>query len=158
PPGSKKELSMTWVSGLLIVFCAVSSTLWGVPAAGGLDIYWCDVEGGAATLIVTPARESVLVDSGWPGERDPERIAKIAREVAGIQQIDHYVTSHWHGDHFGGILRLTELIPVKNFYDHGFPELPQGDIKPELVDNYKRASKGKSTVLKPGDQIRLAQL
>jgi competence protein ComEC len=149
---------MTWPSRLLMVFFAVSSTLWGSPAAGGLEIYWCDVEGGAATLIVTPARESLLVDSGFPGERDPARIAKIAREVAGIQQIDHYITSHWHGDHFGGIQRLAELIPVKNFYDHGFPQLPQSDIKPELVDNYKRVSKGKTTVLKPGDQIRLAQL
>jgi competence protein ComEC len=149
---------MTWATLVLIIFFALGSALWGVPAAGGLDIYWCDVEGGAATLIVTPARESVLVDSGWPGERDPERIAKLAREVAGVQQIDHYITSHWHTDHFGGIQRLVELIPIKNFYDHGFPELPQRDITPELVDNYKRASKGKTTVLKPDDQIRLKQL
>ncbi len=149
---------MTWATLVLIILFALSSALWGVPAAGGLDIFWCDVEGGAATLIVTPSRESLLVDSGWPGERDPERIAKLAREVAGIQQIDHYITSHWHTDHFGGIQRLAELIPIKNFYDHGFPQLPQSDITPQLVDNYKRASKGQTTVLKPGDQIRLKQL
>jgi beta-lactamase superfamily II metal-dependent hydrolase len=148
---------MTWPTLVLISFLALSAAFCGVPAPGGLDIFWCDVEGGAATLIVTPARESLLVDSGWPGDRDPERIAKLAREVAGIQQIDHYITSHWHTDHFGGIQRLAELIPIKNYYDHGFPELPQRDITPELVGNYKRASKGETTVLKPGDEIRLKQ-
>ena len=28
-----------------------------------LDIYWIDVEGGAATLIVTPEQESILMDA-----------------------------------------------------------------------------------------------
>jgi len=97
------------------------------------------------------------VDSGWPGERDPARIAKIATEVAGLKQIDHYVTSHWHTDHFGGISTLVQRIPVKNFYDHGFPELPCSDIPPELVEAYKRVTGGKTTVLKPGDGIRLKQ-
>ena len=123
----------------------------------GLDIYWCDVEGGAATLIVTPAGESILVDSGWPGERDAARIAKIAREVAGLKQIDHHLTSHWHTDHFGGISALVQRIPVKNFYDHGFPALPVSDIPPELVEAYKRVTAGKTTVLRPGDGIRLKQ-
>ena len=40
----------------------------------GLDITWVDTEGGAATLIVTPAGESVLIDCGNPGRRDAERI------------------------------------------------------------------------------------
>ena len=56
--------------------------------AKGLDLYWVDVEGGAATLIVTPAGESVLIDTGMPGERDPKRIVKLAREI-GLKQIDH---------------------------------------------------------------------
>src|SRR6266571_9194798 len=124
----------------------------------GLDIYWCDVEGGAATLIVTPAGESILVDSGWPGERDPDRIAHIAKQVAGLKQIDHYITTHWHTDHFGGISRLGGLIPVMNFYDHGFPALPASDIPAELVEAYKKAAGGRSRVLKPGDQIRLKQI
>ena len=65
------------------------------PAAPALDIYHVDVEGGAATLIVTPARESVLVDAGWPGNdgRDVERI-QAAMKAAGISRIDHFITSH----------------------------------------------------------------
>ena len=41
-----------------------------------LDIYWIDVEGGAATLMVTPSGESLLVDTGNPGQddRDAKRI------------------------------------------------------------------------------------
>src|SRR5687767_13549366 len=58
-------------------------------ADGKLDIYWVDVEGGGATLIVTPAGESILIDSGNPFERDPGRIFKTATEAAGLKKIDH---------------------------------------------------------------------
>ena len=61
------------------------------PADKTLDIYWVDVEGGGATLIVTPAGESVLIDSGNPGPRDAGRIHKTASEVAGLKRIDHYI-------------------------------------------------------------------
>ena len=36
-------------------------------AAQTLDIYFIDVEGGQSTLVVTPAGESLLVDTGFPG-------------------------------------------------------------------------------------------
>src|SRR5712671_7538144 len=80
-----------------------------------LDIYFIDVEGGAATLIVTPGGQSLLIDTGFPGDRDAGRIAQVALEVAGLKQIDHYLTTHWHRDHVGGIARLAQLIPVKNY-------------------------------------------
>ena len=46
---------------------------------GSLDIYFIDVEGGAATLLVTPEGESILIDSGNPGlnDRDPKRLSLI---------------------------------------------------------------------------------
>src|SRR5262249_49089738 len=60
----------------------------GCPAADRtLNIYWTDVEGGGATLIVTPAGESVLIDSGNPGVRDPGRIHKTASQIAGLKKI-----------------------------------------------------------------------
>src|SRR5947208_8367117 len=86
----------------------------------GLDIHFIDTEGGAATLIVTPAGESVLIDCGNPGGRDAERIHQAATK-AGLTQIDHLVITHWHIDHYGGFDRLVKLIPIKNFYDHGIP-------------------------------------
>src|SRR5256712_992283 len=81
-----------------------------------LDVYWIDVEGGAATLIVTPAGESVLVDAGNPGGRDGGRIHRVATEVAGLSRIDHVVVTHYHVDHFGGVAELTALMPVLALY------------------------------------------
>ncbi len=120
-----------------------------------LDIYFIDTEGGAATLIVTPAGESLLVDSGNPGERDAGRILRVARDVAGLKHIDHYITTHWHSDHFGGIAALARLIPVKNFYDHGFLDPSPPDVDKNLTQAYRETSQGKSRALSPGDEITL---
>src|SRR5882672_7894717 len=127
----------------LTPFCST-----GMPAAPkSLDIYFIDVEGGAATLIVTPTGESLLIDSGFPGDRDAGRIAQVALEVAGLKQIDHYLTTHWHRDHVGGIARLAQLIPVKNYYDHGLPKTIAADMQPELIEAYKQTTQGKSVTL-----------
>ncbi len=48
-----------------------------------LDIYFIDVMGGAATLIVTPEKESILIDSGWPGfSNNPVLVRTIQPTVA----------------------------------------------------------------------------
>jgi competence protein ComEC len=87
-----------------------------------LDVYWIDVEGGGATLIVTPSGESVLIDSGNPFERDPGRIYKLATEVAQLKKIDHLIITHFHVDHFGGAAELSALIPIGQVHDKGIPE------------------------------------
>src|SRR5713226_4914764 len=120
-----------------------------------LDIYFIDVEGGAATLIVTPTGESLLVDSGFPGDRDAGRIAHVALEVAGLKQIDHCVITHWHRDHVGGVPALAKLIPIKNYYDHGLPQAIAADMQAEYIEAYKQTTVGKSVALKPGDEIKL---
>src|SRR3989442_631657 len=146
----KSFLLMTLLA-VLVLSCA--EKLQAAPKT--LDIYFIDVEGGAATLIVTPLGESLLVDSGYPGERDPARIAHVARDIAGLTQIDHYLTTHWHRDHVGGIPRLSQLIPVKNFYDHGLPITITPDMIPETIEAYRQTVQGKSVALKPGDDIRI---
>src|SRR5207302_10929396 len=99
------------------------------PAAGfagepsrGPNLYFVDTEGGAATLIVTPAGESVLIDCGNPGPRDAGRIYHAATKLAGLKAIDHLIITHWHVDHYGGIERLARLMPVRHFYDRGIPD------------------------------------
>src|SRR5436309_10599380 len=87
----------------------------------GLDIHWIDTEGGAATLIITPAGESVLIDCGNPGKRDAERIHAAAKK-AGLERIDHLIITHWHSDHYGGAEPLARLIPIKRFHDRGIPD------------------------------------
>jgi competence protein ComEC len=114
-----KAFSRSLVTAL-VVFAAVR-----VRAGSGdhrLDIYWTDVEGGGATLIVTPAGESILIDSGNPGARDAGRIHDTAVAAAGLTKIDRYITTHFHVDHFGGAAQLAALMPIGQVYDRGIPE------------------------------------
>ena len=120
-----------------------------------LDIYFIDVEGGAATLIVTPVGESLLIDSGFPMDRDAQRIVHVAKDVARLKQIDLYFTTHWHRDHVGGIPMIAKLIPVKKFYDHGIPPTPGADLTPGLLEIYRQVSGGNSVTLQAGDEVAL---
>jgi len=89
------------------------------PRSQNLDIYWVDVEGGAATLIVAPSGESLLYDSGWEvGDRDAKRIAAAAK-AAGVAKIDYFVLSHFHADHAGGIVALSKLLSIGRCFDRG---------------------------------------
>lgn len=122
-------------------------------ADGRLDIYWVDVEGGAATLLVTPAGESVLIDSGNPGFRDPDRIVKAAVHAAGVRRIDHLITTHYHRDHFGGAATLATLLPIGAVYDNGtFEGMPDDPGK-----EYLEFRCDKRVVLQPGDILPLQQ-
>src|SRR5258708_11914731 len=91
-----------------------------LPAAKTLDVYFIDVEGGQATLLVSPSGQSMLVDTGWSGfkNRDADRIAAAAK-LAGIKQIDYLVITHFHTDHVGGVPQLAAKLPIKHFVDHG---------------------------------------
>ena len=125
-------------------------------APKGLDIYFIDVEGGAATLIVTSQGESLLIDSGWKRDdlRDAKRIHDTATRLAGLKKIDYYVTSHFHTDHFGAISQLVELIPIGKFYDHALMQETQ-EYDKKLYPDYLKVSEGKRQVLKAGDTIPL---
>src|SRR5712671_4755994 len=91
-----------------------------LPAAKTLDVYFVDVEGGQATLIVSPSGQSMMVDTGWPGfnNRDADRIAAAAK-LAGVKQVDYLVITHFHTDHAGGVPQLAAKLPFRNFVDHG---------------------------------------
>jgi competence protein ComEC len=136
---------------LLSLVALAPSPLHAGPSDRRLDIYWVDTEGGAATLIVTPAGQSVLIDSGNPGGPDPKRIHKVATEVAGLKQIDYLVTTHYHRDHFGGAAELSRLIPIKTVYDNG--QFEGGFERPSK--DYLEFKADKRLVLNPGDAIPL---
>lgn len=137
----------------LLASLLLTATALAGPADKQLDIYWIDVEGGAATLLVTPAGETVLIDTGNPGRRDPDRIVKTLTEVAGMKQIDHLIVTHFHGDHFGGALTLVGQLPVKNMYDNGqFAELTENPGKA-----YWELKAEKRHVVKPGMTLPLKQ-
>ncbi len=138
--------------------CVCVWALWTSPAvagkaSGGLDIYWIDVEGGAATLIVTPMGEAVLIDTGNPGHRDPDRIVKVAAGVAGLRQLDHVIITHYHTDHFGGAATLTQMLPIKHLHDNGLFE----GIVDRPDKSYLECAVEERSVISPGDEIPLAQ-
>jgi competence protein ComEC len=85
-----------------------------------LRIYFVDVEGGQATLFVTPEGQSLLIDTGWPGNdgRDADRIVAAAKK-AGIVKIDYVLITHFHMDHVGGAPQLAARMPIGTFIDHG---------------------------------------
>jgi len=149
---------------------AAAAVLARVPAKT-LDIYFIDVEGGQSTLIVTPAGESLLIDAGFPGDgtfsskpdaaaqaRDPQRIFRAAR-AAGISQIDYLLTTHFHADHVGGAIELSQFLPIRTFIDHGAPA-PDADSAvggtQAIYELYAAVrAKGKHLEPKPGDLLPL---
>jgi competence protein ComEC len=130
-----------------------------------LDIYLIDVEGGGATLFVAPSGETVLIDTGNGGggrseiaTRDADRILAAARD-AGVKQIDHLITTHWHGDHFGAMTEVADRLPIKEFIDHGDTIQPQPASTAFLEKIYPGLyAKSKHTIAKPGDRIAIAGL
>lgn len=147
------------LSSVFLCLCFAASTL-GAPAAQARDdlkIYFVDVEGGQATLFVTPAGQSLLIDTGWPGNngRDADRIIAAAKD-AGIAKIDYVLITHFHEDHVGGLPQLVARIPVGTFIDHG-DNREVGDA-PTLQDwqAYQQllaTGKFKRLTLKPGDKL-----
>ncbi len=149
------RLSLCFVAGLAVVAAASLSAMAG-PKDGRLDVYFIDVEGGAATLFVTPEGESLLIDSGYPGYdfRDRDRIVDVAKNHAKINQIDHALVSHWHLDHYGNHAALTEKIKIGTFWDRGIPDSLQEDAK--FIDRivaYRAASQNQSKTVKAGDSL-----
>jgi len=128
------------------------------PAARTLNVYVIDVEGGNATLFVSPSRESLLIDTGNAGAaavRDAGRILDAIKD-AGLQKIDHLIITHWHGDHFGGLAELAAKIPIGEFIDHG-PNVQPGEAADTFLQKTYAplVAKAKHTVAKPGDKIAI---
>jgi beta-lactamase superfamily II metal-dependent hydrolase len=140
-----------------VAFAALMMTAMpGASAAqnnGNLNIYWIDVEGGASTLFVSPTGESLLFDTGNPGngDRDAKRIFAAAQK-AGLTRIDHVVISHWHGDHVGGLEALSKMIPLGKFYDHGDGVEAADKAR---HDSYVALAGANRKILRAGDTIPL---
>jgi competence protein ComEC len=146
----------------LPVLILLGASLAAQPRARNtLDIYVVDVEGGNATLFVSPSRGSLLIDSGNTGAgavRDAERIMAAVRD-AQLSQIDHLITTHWHGDHYGGLAELAARIPIRDFIDHGPNVQPAPAVDEFLQNTYPRLYAGATHVVaRPGDRIAMTGL
>lgn len=138
------------------LFLACSSVLVGADNRITTDIYWADVDGGAATLIVTPAGESILIDNGENKPLHAFRIHAVMKH-AGVSRIDHLVISHWHADHYGGTHELTKLVPIRKYYaNSAIPSaVPDDPAFPVLMPLYRRTNSRSTEVLRPGTRITL---
>ncbi len=121
PANSLCRTAQRMAFGFLVFLLAIApATAASESTKNALRIYFVDVEGGQSTLFVTPANESLLIDTGWPGheERDADRIVAAAKN-AGINKIDYVLITHFHTDHVGGLPQLAAKIPINAFIDHG---------------------------------------
>ena len=140
-----------------------------------LEIWVVDVEGGKAALYVSPTGQTAMIDTGFPGARDLDRIMAAIAD-AGIKQIDYLISTHYHVDHIGNVVELAKRIPIGTFVDHGAttegPEVPQVAPGPdgipvtkarEQVENFQSMyaelyGKAKHLVVKPGDRVPITGL
>jgi competence protein ComEC len=152
------------ISSLIFAMAAFapSSSVAQTRPSPTLEVYVIDVEGGNAVLFISPSRESLLMDTGNVGAvaapRDAGRIMDAMKD-AGLQRIDHLITTHWHGDHFGGMAELASRVEIREFIDHG-PNVQPGELADAFLRNtypnlYARA---KHTIAKPGDRIPMTGL
>jgi competence protein ComEC len=155
---------MTCVRRYALLTCAltlcVGNTQATEPAKSTLKIFFVDVEGGQSTLFVTPAGQSLLIDTGWPGnnKRDANRIAAVAKQ-AGLSKIDYVLLTHYHEDHAGGVPQLLSRIPVGTFIDHGpNRELDHGITEQDYAayQEVLAAGTSKRILAHPGDILPIA--
>jgi len=149
-----KRWFSTWHVGAALA--AAAALVGGVQAASTLDLYFIDVEGGESTLLVTPAGQSLLIDTGYAGfeNRDPNRIMAAARD-AHVTRLDYLLITHFHEDHAGGAVEVAKRLPVATFVDYGEP-IEKGKFTPAAFAAYAAVrARGASLHPRPGDKLPL---
>jgi competence protein ComEC len=155
-------MARTWIRTVVAVSAcmlgAVTTYTAPIPEIKNeLQVYFVDVEGGQATLFVTPEKESLLIDTGWPGNegRDADRIVAAAKQ-AGLSKIDYVLITHFHDDHVGGAPQLAERFPVGTFIDHGENRETGNAGVDKIWQAYQgllASGKYKHITAKPGDAL-----
>ena len=142
----------------LLVLAVCGAFLGAQAGRKTFDIYSIDVEGGGATLFVSPSGQSLLIDSGYQSNgRDADRIMAAAKD-AGLTHIDHLITSHYHGDHMGGLAELAARFPIDHLIDHGENSTPQSSGTGFIQGYMELAGKRSRTSVKAGDKVPIAGL
>ncbi len=153
---------------MLRVPMSISRAVWAVLLLGcgirgrssapdkRLDVYWIDVEGGTYVLLVTPAGESVLIDSGYPGDRDADRIKKTC-DAAGVKKIDHMLITHFHADHFGALPDIVKRIPIGHLWMRDVANVAEKEKNDPRLAALKDVEVGERHLVKVGQTLPLKQ-
>lgn len=128
-------------------------------AAKQLQIYMIDVEGGQSTLFVSPSGQSLLIDTGWPGNafRDANRILDACKK-AHVKKINYLLITHYHIDHVGGVPQLVKKIQVDTFLDHGPNREKSKSTEVPYADYLQAVGNSRRIIVKPGDTIPIKGL
>jgi len=103
---------------------------------------------------VSPAGHTLLVDSGKNGHGPRIR---SALQAAGATRIDHFLATHYHEDHYGGIDEVVQAgIPVGAAYDRGDKDfLPASTRNSASFKGYQQALGYRATHITRGMTIPL---
>ena len=147
------------LASLIALMSCFASAQPGHRKSSELVIYTVDVEGGQATLIVSPSGHSLLVDTGWPGNngRDAERI-QAAMKDANLTQIDKVLITHFHTDHVGGVPNLVARVKVGEFLDHGVNREDSDITRHDFAAYVKAIGSTPRRTVHPGDVIDIPGL
>src|SRR5829696_8831590 len=153
------------LSALTLAVAAAPSAQAPQPAAASaatktgktLDIYVADTEGGKAALFVSPTGQTLLIDSGNPGERDLTRILAMLSD-AGVTKLDYLLSTHYHVDHVGGLQELSKRIPIANYIDHGPNTEPKEQVQNFSTSYDELRGTAKRIIAKPGDRVPITGL
>jgi beta-lactamase superfamily II metal-dependent hydrolase len=159
-------MNQYWTAPLLLGGLLLASAGASGQASATLDFSTIDVEGGKAVLVVSPSRQSMLIDVGWPKsaarEASTDAIVNGVKQ-AGLSEIDYLVLSHFDVDHMGDVPALAARIPIRHIIDHGdirFPQPTAGAAPPTAaIERFNAYAALRKTldhrVVAPGDAIPL---
>lgn len=120
-----------------------------------LSVSVMDVGQGLSVVVVAPDGTSMVYDAGRSGQRVEDLVIPYLHEM-GVTEIDYLVVSHPDQDHIGGMPRLLDRMPVRNFVDPAIPTTNQtyGHVLERVIEydvNPIRAEQG--VTLDMGDRV-----
>lgn len=118
-----------------------------------LEIHFLDVGEGEAILLRSE-KKIVLIDAG--NIISGYKVAKYLEKMK-VKKLDHFIITHPHPDHFGGVFFVLQALPVEKVYDNGqkFHPEEQSDFYRWYEELFRhRENYG---ILKTGDVLPLGE-
>lgn len=116
-----------------------------------LEIHFLDVGEGDA-IFLQSEKENALIDAG--NLITGYQVAEYLKEQK-VKKIDHFIVTHPHPDHFGGVFFILPMFNVDKVYDNGQKFHPE-----DMLDFYRWyeelfRQRENYTVLKAGDILTI---